>query len=105
MTSQFSKNQPTSYVKPEYKIKEDTKILDKNIALLNNDIIDMIKVNANIGSYESSVFRPKSDLGMLLFKESRTSPSVYTLNLVTLKPTAGSQNKTLLTDEIISKFN
>lgn len=94
-----------NYVKSQFDIDRDTVVLDKNISLLNDDIINMIKTNAGIDdSYTSSVYRPKGDLGMLLFKKQRTSPSVYTVNLVTLKPTSGSQNKTLLSNDIINKF-
>lgn len=106
MTSQVSKNQATNYVKSDFKIKQDSTILDRNISRLNDDIINMIKNNAGIDdSYMSSIYRPKEDLAMLLFKQQRTSQSVYTVNLLTLKPTSGSQNKTLLSDEIINKFN
>lgn len=82
-----------------------SKILDERVKLCRDCIISNIRANANIPeSYEASVFRPKPDLAMLLFKKDRKSVSEYTLNLYTLKPTANSINKTLLADELKTPF-
>ena len=94
-----------NFEKSIQQITIDSAILDKRIALLNEEVIFEIKNNAGLDStYQYSLFRPKQDLGMLLFKKARKGISGYTVNLVTLRPTANSPNKTLLSDEIIDKF-
>lgn len=98
-------SRPTSFIKTVNQLKSDTDLLDKRIALLDNELINKIREHINFDeSYETSIFRPKFDLAMLLFKKSRKSPSDYTLNLLTLKPTINSINKTLLSDDIISQL-
>lgn len=100
MTSDLSK---TPFVKTAQQMNKDVGILDKRISLLTDELITMIKNNATISAdYEASIFRPKNDLGMLLFKKCRKSPSEYTINLLTLKPTMNSIIKTLLSDDIIT---
>jgi hypothetical protein len=78
-------------------IASDAKIIDSRIATINNtpSIITHIKEALNI-SCDASIFRPRADLGMLLFKPDAKSASVYTLNLLTLKPTSGSPIKEVI---------
>jgi len=75
--------------------------IDFVISKLSNDIIQRIGSNAGI-PYSGSIFRPKTDLAMLLFKPEKNMPSEYTINLNTLKPTMNSINKTPLSNDIIS---
>ncbi len=85
------------YVKSDQKINADSKIIDARIDILNKnpDIITLIKNDLKI-DYDASIYRPRADLGMLLFKETLKSPSQYTLNLLTLKPTANSPRKDII---------
>lgn len=100
MTSDLSK---TPFIKTAQQMNKDVGILDKRISLLTDELITMIKNNATISAdYEASIFRPKNDLGMLLFKKGRKSPSEYTINLLTLKPTMNSIIKIGLSDDIIT---
>jgi hypothetical protein len=89
-----------NYVKTLDQIKKDSEILNKRIAILSDDIIEMIRSNASLDrTYKTSVFRPHPDLAMLLFKKDRKSH--YTINLVTLKPTANSDVQIMLSKDII----
>lgn len=93
----------TDYLKSASQIKSDTELLDRRIPLLTSEIIDMIRTHVALDpTYESSVFRPSPDFAMLLFKKSRKEKSSYTLNLLTLKPTANSACKILLSSDIIA---
>lgn len=82
----------------------DVGLIDFHILKITPAIINMIKKECNLEGCEYSIFRPKKDLAMLLFKETCKSSSIYTLNLLTLKPTANSPNKTLLSSDIIAMF-
>jgi len=106
MTSTYTLNTTSSYSpKSPAQTLIDINSIDKHISKLNDDVINRIKENANIdNSYESSIFRPKPDLAMLLFKKDRKSQSIYTLNLLTLKPTINSSNKTELSEILKSEF-
>jgi hypothetical protein len=84
-----------SYEKSPNKIISDAHILDFRIAKITPELI--ARIQSAIGSnFPHSVFRPRSDLAMLLFKETNKSPSIYTLNLLTLRPTANSPNKVII---------
>lgn len=77
------------YVKTAYQIKEQTDIINRNISRLTPVLIERIRSNAGLdNTFESSVFRPESDMAMLLFKKDRKSH--YTINLFSLRPTSNS---------------
>lgn len=91
-----------TYIKTPYQIHNDTKLLDSRILKLSDSVIESIRDNAGISSeYTGSIFRPTEDFAMLLFKKSKKSPSEYTINLLTLKPTANSPNKTIVPKNIL----
>lgn len=104
-----------SFVKSETQTKYDIDLLNKRIHLLTKDMIEEIKSNADVSpDCLPSIFRPDPDFAMLLFKvpkskldakhptgfPSENPKSVYTINLLTLKPTANSVNKTPIPEHI-----
>jgi len=94
----------TLFEKTPYQIRNDTDIVNKNIAKLTPDIIDQIRKNADLSlDYTSSLFRPRPDQCMLLFRLNK-DPSYYTINMLTLKPTFNSFIKTPLSSLIIDLF-
>lgn len=96
----------SGYIKSDERIKSDIILIDKRIAMLNEEIVNKIRDDAGFdSSYSYSLFRPKPDLAMLLFKQLRKSPSEYTINLLTLKPTINSKVKNDLSKEIVNYFN
>ena len=94
----------TSYKKTAYQLKVDTDTINKHVSLLTPDVIDQIRKNADLSlEYTSSLFRPRPDQCMLLFRKDK-DPSYYTINMLTLKPTFNSFIKTPLSSLIIDLF-
>ena len=94
----------TSYKKTAYQLKVDTDTINKHVSLLTPDVIDQIRKNADLSlEYTSSLFRPRPDQCMLLFRKNK-DPSYYTINMLTLKPTFNSFIKTPLSSLIIDLF-
>ena len=89
--------------KSNEQIKRDIDTINKNLERLTPDVISQIKAEAGI-NYDHSVFRPSPDCCLLLFKREKKEPSVYTINLCSLKPTANSQCKMLLSNDILNAF-
>ena len=92
--------------KSEEVMKQQSDIINRNISRLTPDVIKKIRDNAGLNDlYQSSVFRPAGDIGLLLFKKERKSPSEYTINILTLRPTMNSLNKTALPTEVMDVIN
>jgi hypothetical protein len=87
--------------KTEAQIKYDTDIINKHISRLTGDMVLKIKQDANISeTATASIFRPKIDLAMLIFKE-KNGNSLYTINLRTMKTTSNSPCKCMIDRSII----
>ena len=108
-----------SYKKTAYQLKVDTDTINKHVSLLTPALIEKIKGliernvsethSQNFPNHSSSLFRPEADQCLLLFRPkengSFTGPSIYTINMLTLKPTANSSFKEPLTEEILFEFS
>jgi hypothetical protein len=94
-----------SYVKSQERINEDIAIIDKRIAIIKSHPEIANYIREKIGTkYLYSIFRPKPDLALMLFKtDTDVGPSQYSLNILTLKPTVNSPIKTFIPD-LITKF-
>ena len=99
----FSK--PCNYIKSQERINEDIAIIDKRIEIIKSSPNFANYVREKLGTnYPYSIFRPKSDLAMMLFKaDTALGPSQYSLNILTLKPTVNSPIQTFIPD-LITKF-
>ena len=99
----------TSYKKTAYQLKVDTDTINKHVSLLTPALIEKIKgLIGAFPNHSSSLFRPEADQCLLLFRPKENGsfigPSIYTINMLTLKPTANSQFKEPLTEEILFEF-